>query len=169
MKRKLMREELDELTLEEWRDLGFFYDQDKEAKCWRLIGSREGLLRFSKILNDYVADERNAALSEHEHYGPYWYLKVITWNKALITQDDISGTLDDLRRLAEITKKHLENAHPGDAFEIDKEYAPNNEYKLRFEVREDGFDPAEEDPLEYPSNSDNRSLISRVWNKLFSG
>ena len=163
------RERMDEATRQDWRDLGFFYDRDKDARCWRLIGSKSGLLKFSTLLNDYVADERNAALSEHEHYGPYWYLKIITWNEAVITERDISGTLDDFRRLADIVRERLENVLPGDAFEIDKEYAPNNEYKLRFEVREDGFDPAEEDPLEYPSNSDNRSFISRVWNKLFSG
>jgi hypothetical protein len=163
------RERMDEATRQEWRDLGFFYDQDKDARCWRLIGSKSGLLKFSAILNEYVADERNAALSEHEHYGPYWYLKIITWNEAVITERSISGTLDDFQRLAEIVRQRLENALPNDTFEIDKEYGQNNEYKLRFEVREDGFDPAEEDPLEYPSNSDNRSLISRVWNKLFSG
>jgi len=163
------REKMDEATRQDWRDLGFFYDQDKDARCWRFIGSKSGLLNFSTILNDYIADERNAALSEHEHYGPYWYLKIITWNEAVISERDITGTLDDFRRLGEIVKQRLENALPNDTFEIDKEYAPNNEFKLRFEVREDGFDPSEEDPLEYPSNSDGKSLISRVWNKLFSG
>lgn len=165
----MTRAEIDEQTREDWRDLGFFYDQDKDARCWRLIGSKSGLLNFCSILNDYVADERNAALSEHEHYGPYWYLKIITWNEAAINERDISGTLDDFRRLAEIVRQRLENALPNDTFEIDKEYGQNNEYKLRFEVREDSFDSAGEDPLEYPSNSDSKSLISRAWNKLFSG
>jgi hypothetical protein len=169
MKKDLTRDELDELTRQEWRDLGFFYDQDKDERCWRLVGSRDGLLKFSALLNHYVDNERAEGLSEHEHYGPYWYLKVITWDKAVISGDDITGTLDDLRRLSDLVRQHLENATPGDIFEIDKEYGPNNEFKLRFEIREDGFDPAEPDPLRYPTRNINRSFISRVWSKLRPG
>ena len=162
----MTNEKIDDQTREDWRDLGFFYDHDKDARCWRLIGSRSGLLKFCGILNAYVAVERNVPLSEHEHYGPYWYLTIITWNEALITEGGIRGTFDDLRRLAEITKHRLENAQLDDTFEIDKEYGPNNEYKLRFEVREDGFDPASPDPLRSPSHSNNRSFLSRLWSKL---
>jgi hypothetical protein len=169
MRKKLTREEIDEQTREDWRELGFFYDQDRDARSWRFIGSRSGLLQFSALLSHYTADERNAALSEHDHYGPYWYLKIVTWNEASITEDDIRGTFEDFRRLAELTKRRLERVSPGEVFEIDKEYSENNDFKLRFEVREDGFDPAQADPLEYPSNSDSRSIVSRVWHKLFSG
>jgi hypothetical protein len=168
MNKKMTREEINELTKEEWRELGFFYDQDKSARCWRLVGSRSGLLNFCTLLDDYAANERNATLSEHDHYGPYWYLKIVTWSEPLISEDDVRGTLVDLKRLSALTKERLENVNPGDVFEIDKEYSEKNDFKLRFEVRDDGFDPADEDPLEYPDTRDNRSLVSRVWEKLFS-
>lgn len=150
----MTREEIDEQTREEWRDLGFFYDLDKDARTWRIVASRAGLLKFCSILNEYVSDERNAPLSEHEHYGPYWYLKITTWDEALITEDDIRGTLKDLQRLADLIEERLENLRPYDSIEIDKEYGPNNEYKLRLEMREDGFDPASPDPLRYLGQSD---------------
>jgi hypothetical protein len=168
MKKKMTREQINELTKEEWRELGFFYDQDHAARCWRLVGSRSGLLNFATLLDDYVADERNETLSEHDHFGPYWYLKIVTWSEPLITEDDVRGTLVDLKGLSALTKKRLENVSPGDVFEIDKEYSEKNEFKLRFEVRDEVFDPADEDPLEYPGTSDNRSLVSRVLHKLFS-
>jgi hypothetical protein len=140
-------EELNEQTKDEWRELGFFYDYDKENFCWRLIGSRQGLLKFSKLLKDYANDERNAPLSEHEHYGPYWYLKLVTWNKAEITSDAIAGTLEDFKRLSNLTKQKLENAAIGDKITIDVEYSPENEAKILFEIKEDNFDAAKADTL----------------------
>jgi hypothetical protein len=140
-------EELNEQTKDEWRELGFFYDYDKTNSFWRLVGSRQGLLKFCDILNEYAADERNAPLSEHEHYGPYWYLKLVTWDEAIITPHDIRGTVEDFRRLSQLTRQKLENASVGDIFIIDVEYSPNNESKILFEVKEDDFDAAKADPL----------------------
>jgi hypothetical protein len=69
-------------TRREWRELGFFYDRDDVSKEWRLVGSREGLRHFAGLLRAYVADPRNEMKSEHEHYGPYMYLEVMTWPEA---------------------------------------------------------------------------------------
>lgn len=143
----MTREEIDEQTREDWRELGFFYDFDKTSCCWRLVGSRQGLLRFCEILNEYTNDVRKKPISEHEHYGPYWYLKLVTWNVPAITQQDIRGRFEDFRELAKLTKAKLENAAFGDKFAIDKEYSQENEAKLLFEVKEDDFDPAKADPL----------------------
>jgi hypothetical protein len=66
-------------THAEWRELGFYYLLDEEAKVWCLVGSQAGLLRFSQLLRNHVADPRNEKKSEHEHYGPYCYLEVMTW------------------------------------------------------------------------------------------
>jgi hypothetical protein len=60
-------EELNNFTREDWRELGFYYDFDKSAARWQLIGSRDGLLKFRDILFDYAADPRHAGLSEHDH------------------------------------------------------------------------------------------------------
>jgi len=140
-------EELDEQTKEDWRELGFFYDYDKANARWRLVGCRKGLLKFCDILNAYAANERNAQLSEHEHYGPYWYLKLVTWNDAVITPHDIRGTFEDFRNLSKLTQQKLENAIAGDNFEIDEEYSKKNEARILFEVKEVDFDPAGADPL----------------------
>ena len=53
-------EELNEQTKDDWRELGFFYDYDKNNSCWRLTGSKQGLLKFYDILSDYAKDERHA-------------------------------------------------------------------------------------------------------------
>jgi hypothetical protein len=89
--------EMNEVTRQEWSELGFFYDYDKAGSRWQLIGSQLGLLRFVEILDSYVADPKNERLSEHEHYGPYWFLKLMTWGEAEISESAICGTLLDFR------------------------------------------------------------------------
>lgn len=147
MRKTLTPIDIDELTKDDWRELGFFYDYDKSDACWRLVGSRQGLLNFCSILNEYAADVRKTPLSEHEHYGPYWYLKLVTWNEAVITARDIRGTQDDFRRLSEIIQEKLNGALLGDHFIVDKEYSRENEAKMSFDVKEDSFDAAKADPL----------------------
>ena len=136
---------MNEQTKDEWRELGFFYHYEESNSCWNFVGSRQGLLKFCNILINYAADERNAPLSEHEHYGPYLYLKLITWNKAEITAHAIFGTLGDFEKLSKLIKQKLENAIIGDNFVIDEEYSQNNEAKLLFEIKEDDFDAAKSD------------------------
>ncbi len=139
--------ELNEQTKDEWQELGFFYDYDENASCWRFVGSRQGLLKFCDILNGYASDERNAPLSEHEHFGPYWYLKLITWTEPIITPHDIRGTFEDFRRLSKLTRQKLENASVGDKVVIDVEYSSENEAKMLFEIEADDFDAAKADSL----------------------
>ena len=139
--------EMNEVTRQEWRELGFFYDYDEAASQWHLVGSRDGLLRFVEILESYVADPKNERLSEHEHYGPYWYLKLMTWEEAEITESAICGTLSDFRRLSAIVRSKLDAPLVGSAFKIGDEYALGSTSLIQFEVREEGFDPASADPL----------------------
>jgi len=139
--------EVNKKTREEWRELGFFYDVDDDARVWTLIGSRAGLLSFRDALSEYVADPRNALESEHEHYGPYMYLKVMTWQEAGFDNNAIRGPLADLARLAALVEAKLATAQPGSAVRIRDEFAADSPYALVLEVREDGFDPATADPL----------------------
>ena len=134
-------------TRREWRELGFFYDRDDQNKFWKLTGSRSGLLRFRDILLSYVADPRNALKSEHEHYGPYSYLEVMTWPEAGFDDHAIRGTLADLARLAALIDAKLLGARAGSAIRIQEEYAAESPYALVLDLREDGFDPAAVDPL----------------------
>jgi hypothetical protein len=134
-------------TRREWRELGFFYDRDDDNKVWRLTGSREGLLRFRDALLSYAADPCNASDSEHEHYGPYSYLEIMTSPKAGLDDHAIHGSVSDLRRLSALIDAKLATAHSGSTLRIREEFAPDSPYALVLDVREDGFDPAAEDPL----------------------
>jgi hypothetical protein len=137
-----MPDQLNAGTRQEWQELGFFYDLDDISKDWIVVGSRLGLARFSALLRRYIADPRNAMLSEHEHYGPYLYLEVMTWTEAGMDDHAIHGTLQDLERLAELVDERAAVLRPGEQTRIREEYAPNAEYGLILKLREDGFDPA---------------------------
>ncbi len=140
-------DEVNKKTREEWRDLGFYYVIDDEAKVWKFIGSRSGLLSFPDALRAFVADPRNTLESEHEHYGPYMYLKVMTWQEAGFDNNGIRGALADLARLATLVEAKLLTAQAGSVVRIQDEFAADNPYALVLEVREDTFDPATADPL----------------------
>ncbi len=136
-----------EATRLQWRHLGFYYTQDDPPRPgWRIVGSTAGLATFGAMLVDYVARPNNAGLSEHEHWGPYCYLKVMTSTKAGIDADGIHGTLADLRRLACLVVAALEHAKPGDAIALGSAYVGTPSYELLLDVREADFDPASADP-----------------------
>jgi hypothetical protein len=132
-------------TRHEWRELGFFYDRDDRAKVWTLTGARAGLLRFRDALLSYAADPRNTMKSEHEHFGPYMYLEVMTWPEAAFDDHAIRGSLPDLVRLARIIERKLADTAPGSTVTIREEFAADSPYRLVLDVREDGFDPASAD------------------------
>jgi|SRR5215813_1380515 len=134
-------------TRSEWRNLGFFYERDDDNRVWRLTGSRAGLLRFRDALLSYVTDPRNASDSEHEHYGPYLYLEVMTSSNAGFDDHAIRGSVSDLRRLSDLIDAKLATANPGCTVRIQEEFARDTPYALVLDVREDGFDPASADPL----------------------
>ena len=85
---------------QEWRKLGFYCEMDREKKLWTLTGSRAGLLYFPDLLLGYVADPKNAAESEHQHYGPYGTLEVMTYPDAGFDSHAIRGSLAALTHLA---------------------------------------------------------------------
>ncbi len=134
-----------EHTRREWRDLGFFYDRNDAAKEWLLVGSREGLLRFVDLLRVYVANPRNKMKSEHEHYGPYMYLKVMTWPDPGMDGHGIHGSLTDMQRLATLVERKLTFLEPGNTTRIRDEFASDCHYGLVLELRSDAFDPASAD------------------------
>ena len=136
-----------EATKREWRELGFFYDRDDQARIWKLTGSRAGLLCFRDALLSYAADPRNASNSEHSHYGPYAYLEVMTWPEAGLDEHAIRGPLTDLTRLAKLIEAKIATAHPSSTVVIQEEFAAYSPYALVLDLREDGFDPATADPL----------------------
>jgi hypothetical protein len=142
-----------EATRREWCELGFFYERDDENKVWRLVASRSGLLLFRDALLLYAADPSNDFGSEHKHYGPYSYLKVMTWASAGIGRHSIHGSLSDLVRLATLIESKLSTSGPDSTIIIRDEFASNSAYALGLVLREDGFDPASADPLLATSSS----------------
>lgn len=134
-----------EQTRAEWRELGFFYDRDDDEKEWLLVGSRTGLLRLSELLRAYVANPRNEMKSEHEHYGPYMYLEVMTWPEPGMDGHAIHGPLDALGRLAILVEQKVAGLKPGERVKIRDEFARHADYRLVLQLQSDGFDPASMD------------------------
>ena len=139
-------EATNEATREEWRQLGFFYETSDAPPGWRFVGSQSGLQNFARLLDEYVRDPRNEAISEHKHYGPYMYLKVTTSETAEIDQDGIRGSIGDLIRLRDLVGNALRELQPGGSLVLGSEYSASVSFPLHFEVREAEFDPASPDP-----------------------
>jgi hypothetical protein len=131
----------DQLIRSQWRELGFYFRHDERERRYRFAGSKEGLARFCQILTKYAQEDYNDRISEHQHYGPYHSLEIMTWDRAGIDSHAIHGTLDDLRRLASLVSAGVARTPVGASFAISTEYAPDPQWTLRFEVQEDTFDP----------------------------
>jgi hypothetical protein len=137
--------QIDEMTRREWRELGFFYDRNDVAREWLLVGSKAGLQRFAKLLFEYASDPRHDLQSEHDHYGPYLYLKIMTWPDAGMDENAIFGTLSDLHRLANVVEQAIGHAQSDETVRIRDEYVSGAEYSLVLSVKADDFDPASVD------------------------
>lgn len=132
---------------EDWRELGFYYEYNNDEKCWILQGSRSGLMGFCDMLIEYSINPRNNKLGEHEHFGPYRYLEVLTSDKPEINEHAICGTLNDILRLAGILRGRLNSSADGDSFVVDSEYSESNHSVLRLEILGEGVNPSTLDPL----------------------
>ena len=142
--------DIEKMLIDEWRELGFYYDFDErlDVNQWRFYGSKSGLHNFVKLLDDYISKASNDKEFEHEHYGPYSYLKIITLdNQATITENAIGGTIADLKTLGNIIAGKINNSEIGQTFNIDKEYGDGNTVTTKFFVMADSFDPVSMDEL----------------------
>jgi hypothetical protein len=133
-------------TQREWRELGFFYDRDDVEKQWRIVGTRAGLERFCEELVAFAGNSKNEQKSEHVHLGPYMYLELGSWPVPQITDHWIAGPLSTLRDLANVVRSSAATAALGAVFSLRDAFAPGSPYDLVLELRDDGFDPAKEDP-----------------------
>ena len=71
----------------------------------------------------------------------------MTWPEPGFDHLAVRGSLLDLKRLAAIVEAKVGAAKPGETICIRDEFSANTPYTLLLEVREDGFDPAEADPM----------------------
>jgi hypothetical protein len=136
------------ITKEEWRQLGYYYEIDKKSKNWIIIGSPFGLNEFSRQLKEYAKNLKNEGIGEHDHWGPYGYLKIMTWSEPDITDDAIQGSLEDLKQLADLIKDKIQDDGIGKKVNIKSEYAGNADFGIEFQVMPYGFDPASADKSE---------------------
>ena len=133
------------ITKEDWRSLGYYFDCDDINKKWIFVGSKNGLGYFNLYLEQYILNSKNKVYGEHDHLGPYENLRIMTNAEAKITDSCISGTLDDFNKLKNIIKTKLAEADINSVFVIDEEFSLDNNYKLEFKIMDYGFDPATAD------------------------
>jgi len=140
---------IDQMIIDEWQELGFYYDFDNRLSVnqWRFFGSKNGLQNFVSLLDEYTNNLANDTLSEHDHYGPYGYLKIMTWDKPTITSNYIAGTIPDLKLLSNLISEKLDKTTAGQTFNIENDYGQDNTITTKFFVMADNFDPASMDEL----------------------
>lgn len=128
--------DFDEIDKNEWLKLGFFYSFNDDLHKWEFYGDRSGLENFYKEVMKYIESPKSFGLSEHIHLGPYAYLKIMTWHSPIITTDGFYGSVEDLRRLANIFIEKLKSTPVNQCFTLDQEYSQNNEATLMVCVKE---------------------------------
>ena len=138
-------EVVNQATRREWRELGFFYLRDDDAKEWRIVGSVAGLRKFARLVQDYASDPTSVQISEHIHIGPYMDLEIGTWHVPLIDRHWIIGPLPHLIRLSALLSERIDGARVGETLKVREAYAPTSPYELVLDVRDDEFDPARAD------------------------
>lgn len=84
-------------------------------------------------------------MSEHEHFGPYMYLELGTWQHSEITDHWIAGPLKEIAALADTMDIFLSSASVGVCIFLRAAFAPTAPYELVLEVRDGTFDPATAD------------------------
>jgi hypothetical protein len=136
--------QMDNEIFKEWRQLGFYYElyENGDVCQWRFFGSKSGFQQFSSLLCKYADDPVNVNFSEHEHYGPYYYLKIMTSDQERITADMFEVTIQGARQLADIILRKTMSHAPGETFLIETEFGNNNTASALFFLMDDSFDPA---------------------------
>jgi hypothetical protein len=92
-----------------------------------------------------VAEPINADISEHDHLGPYMYLKIGTWHGPQLTDDWIAGPLPALAQLARDVRARVAAAGEGQKLSFRDSFAPQSTYDLTLKIEPDTFDPARAD------------------------
>jgi hypothetical protein len=83
--------------------------------------------------------------SDHQHYGPYMYLEIMTWPEPGVDDHSIRGPLDALERLASLVEAKVAALQPGEKSSLRGEFAADAAYTPVLNLRPDDFDPASAD------------------------
>jgi hypothetical protein len=127
----------------DWRKLGFYYEVNELKRRWEFRGSRAGLAKLGKALVDYAEKHDENCDSEHEHYGPYMYLKLVTRDEMAFTKQGIEGPAEKIGELGRAIVKRVERLRAPATVVMDS--SVEGGYTLALMVLEDGFDPASAD------------------------
>lgn len=130
-------------TIRDWRKLGFYYEVNELKRRWEFKGSREGLTKLGEALSTYAKKHDEYCDSDHEHYGPYMDLKVMTRGEMAFTKQGIEGPAGKIGELGRAIVKHAAGLEPVATVLIDS--PKEGGYTLALMVQEDGFDPASAD------------------------
>jgi len=136
---------IDPYIQQKWKELGFFFEFDEAASRWRFVGDKNGLLMLVDLLRNYSNDSTKNFISEHEHLGPYMQLKIMTSTEPELSVRGISGTLSDIRRLAEMIAAKVANSAVGDSFVIAEEFAGKTNVSMEINIARNGFEPGSMD------------------------
>jgi hypothetical protein len=127
---------------DEWRNLGFHYELDDDAKQWRITGSVTGLSSFVAVLRAYASDPNNDWISCHRNLGPHEYLEIGTWSSSIIDGHWIAGRLSDLLGLASRVEAWLDSAQNGDSLFVRAFFSPDSPHDVCLTVAPVAFDPS---------------------------
>jgi hypothetical protein len=131
--------DIDEMLRKEWRELGFYYETNQGKNEWLFVGSKKGLLNFIDCIDEHI--EFQKGISDDSHFGPYSYLKLMTWDKPYIDLKLFAGRKGDFENLKKIYLQKIELTNVGDEFVINEEYSSHNSALLRVKVAGNDFDP----------------------------
>lgn len=132
-------------TAEDWRTLGFYYECDEIKQEWRFVGSRTGLRNLAYLFIEYSSNPYNMRNSEHQHYGPYMYLKIATAPDFGIGKYGFRGSLDNFHDLGRQINDKIMSAAQNTTIIFVPVWSGMADYRLIFDVRQEGFDPASAD------------------------
>jgi hypothetical protein len=105
---------------------------------WEFRGSSKGLLKLGAALITYAEKHDEYCDSDHEHYGPYMYWKVMTRDEMAFTEQGIEGPVEKIGELGRAIVKRAAGLRPVVTLMIDSP----KEGGYALVVQEDGFDPA---------------------------
>ncbi len=140
---------LSEDIRQQWRELGFLYDVDADAKEWVFRGSPEGLRGLVRVLRAYASAPLHSRDSEHQHHGPYSYLTFVTAPVPTIDERSISGPQVSFAHLAELVEGKLSGCEKGDVLVVGREWYRGTDWRLVLHVESVGWDPALHDPYNH--------------------
>jgi hypothetical protein len=134
-----------EAVKDEWRKLGYYFELNKDEKKWVFISSKNGIEKFIDQIKDYIQNETNKDIGEHDHWGPYGDLKIMTTSVPQITNGFIGGNCTSFLELTELIEKNIKKITINESFFIQEEYVKDARTGIEFVIKDDDFDPASAD------------------------